>query len=149
MIPIGFKTTETMRGYLRFLDDARRQKPTVFDCEFAVRDWSAFIATGETELTGRFSCAGLISDAPLSGKLYIDPFRRKLLIYDFTFERADGRVFRFYGEKRIRFLFFPKTITTLYSRLETEGNVVATGVLYFDLKELPAFIANLRPVLLK
>jgi len=149
MLPIGFKQTETMKGYLRFLDDARQERSTRFDCDFALVDWGAFVDTGETELTGRFNCEGFVSDAPFSGKLFIDPFRKKRLTYDFTFEGPDDKHYRFYGEKRIEFLRFPQTISTLYSRLEEGGGVVATGVLWFDFRTLPAYVASLRPVLLK
>jgi hypothetical protein len=146
MLPYGFKQTETMKGYLRFLDSPDRERATRFDCEFAVIDWLAFLQTGETRLTGKFTSQDFVLEAPFEGKLFIDPFRSKKLVYEFPFDGPEGKRCVFYGEKRLEFLRFPQTITTLYSRLSLDDRVIATGILYFDLFDLPAFLLSLRPV---
>jgi len=144
MIPVGFKQSETMRGYLRFLDAPEKEREVRFDCTYEVVDWSACLSTGETSLSGTFTCEDFVAEAPMAGKLFIDPLRRRKLIYDFTIDGPDSRPLRFYGEKRIDFLHLLSSMTTLYARLMDGDKVIATGVIRFELRDLPAFLASVR-----
>lgn len=149
MLPIGFKQSETMRGYLRFLDEPGKERAVRFDCTYEITDWNLFLKTGETRLTGKFTCEDFVSDALMSGKLVILPVRRKLLIYDFTFPGPDGRSLHFEGEKRVEFLRILKTMRILYSRLLDGQKVIATGVIRFEWRDFPKFMASVKPTRLR
>jgi hypothetical protein len=145
MIPFGIKQSETIKGSLRFVDSPGQERAARFDAQFAVTDWAAMMRSGTTRLTGTFTCEGLADSAPFEGTLDIDPLRRQKLIYLFDFKANDGSTVRFEGEKRLDFLNLPKTMTTLYCRLLAGDKVIASGVMHFDVRDLPAFMASLRP----
>lgn len=146
MLPFGIKQSETLTGAFRFVEEPDKERSASFDAQFAVVDWAAMAKAGTTKLTGKFTCEGFVNDAPFEGTLDIDPLRRRKLIYDFTFKDAAGAEIHFEGEKRIDFLNIPKTMTTLYCRLSRKEKVIATGVMHFDIRDLPAFLASIRPV---
>ena len=146
MLPVGFKQTDTMRGTMRFVKDPERERVFEFTCDYVMNDWAKFVADGTTQLSGTVRCEGLARNAAMTGTLRIDPLRSRRLVYEFTFPAAGRKRLRFLGEKRVD-LFDPvASMTTLYGQLFDRDAVIATGVLRFDVKELPAFLLSLRPV---
>jgi hypothetical protein len=81
--------------------------------------------------------------APLSGTLFMDLFFAKRLTYDFEFS-LDGQKYRFVGDKRIKFLDFLRTMTTLIGRIDRDGERFADVESHFRLRELLKFLSSFR-----
>ena len=139
-MPIHFD--ETMVGKLETPDGPKR-----FSFSVSVDGDSFWGAWGRDllRLSGRASLEGHVVDARLAPESYLRislPFRR-ILSYSIAFRDVDGRVLRFFGSKRIRYLIFALTIRKLRGTVFVDGKELGQATLYFRFRTLPAFLSSL------
>jgi len=97
-------------------------------------------------LTGMASLEEVVQDAPLLPGSLLEiglPFRRRLR-YSVVFVDPAGHTYRFFGEKRIRYLLLPLTLRRLGGTLFVDGTALGPAELYFRYRTLPAFLASFR-----
>jgi|GEM_PF-3249640 len=111
-----------------------------FTCR-ALANLSEFVKTKTAQISGLVNMGG--KQVPLSGTLFMDPFFAKRLTYDFEFS-VDGEKYRFVGDKRVKFLDFVRTMTTLIGHIEKEGEKFADVESHFRLRELLQFLLSFR-----
>lgn len=148
--------SETMRGTHHFVD------PQLGDASerpfwFRIR-WAGIPTLVLNPLSPRFldyDCDGVIHadgltsiPVPCKGSLHIDYRRAHAISYRLTFE-ADGRLFRFNGEKRDVRLDRPwmlvKTHTTCYGEIvDDQRRVVSRSVVHFEPSTAIDFLKSLR-----
>ncbi len=140
-MPIHFD--ETMAGQVNTPDGPR-------DFSFTVSvDGASFLGAWGRDflrLTGTAHLQGVAQAAPLLEGSYLRiglPFRRNL-IYQLAFEDAEGHSYRFFGQKKIRYLIFPLTIRKLKGTLYRDGESVGDATLLFSFRTLPAFVGSFR-----
>lgn len=167
----GFRFDERMAGTLRLLTPTGAALPSgplrdtedkqrAIELKLHVRSPRLvdYLRDGHTELTGTVSIEGLVTDAPLTGFLYIWP-QRRILRYELMFlapaittDGAAGgeqpqEMLRLEGQKDILVLDFLRTITTLpFELCDAQGRQVGAGTVYFDMTELPQLVGSVRPV---
>lgn len=140
----GFRFAETMAGYAE-VNGQRRDMS--FRVEARATDLGDHLRTGRTEIRGAVTVAGLAQDAPLHGDLWILPLRERAIRYRFLFRDLSGRPLRFVGQKDLRLLRLPSTLTTLPGEiLDESGQTVARTTLHFPLTTLRAFLTSFRPL---
>ena len=138
----GFGFQEEMTGTWRRPDGTEG----AFAFDFVVTAESAGLATTGT-MVGRVRMDGVAEDAPAEGTIEMDPLRGRRIAYRFSFQGDDGRLYRFAGEKRIRWLHALRTWTTLPGAvLDEEGTEVASVVAYFDRSEIFPFLRTFHRV---
>lgn len=140
---VGFRFAETMTG-TAWMDGVRRAM------EFRVRaeadDLREHLRTGRTQILGQVDIAGVCEAAPLWGTLDIDLPRR--IRYEFRFRDEAGRALTFVGQKDLKLLHLPRTLTHLPGEVrDEEGRVLGLCQLRFRLRTLPAFLGSFRPLL--
>lgn len=135
---IGF--FETMRGELR---DADRQRHAVsFQIRADAGGIGQLLSSGRAHITGVVHAPPWGEYIPLEGMMRISPVADRRIEYDFCFQNADWQEFRLRGVKHLSWLRPVRSMTRMSAELEQEGKKVAQGELYFDIRELPAFIAS-------
>jgi hypothetical protein len=113
------------------------------------------------DLEGEISAGGLCEAAPVKGELELRYFKDSTVRYRFEFAAA-GRRWRYEGEKSdIRPWNLQRTHTTCRGRIveigaaplecarssrdqQVDGAPLSESVVYFDLAQLPRFLASLR-----
>ena len=141
---MGLHFKETMAGTVRLPEGKKRFEFTVHansDTVFAFGGWAPM------DLTGTVTLEGVVTDAPVleGSSLEIGIPLHDYLRYQVTFEDADGRRYRFFGQKTVRLLRLPKTMTTLHGHLFRDGTELGPATLLFDMKDLAPFLATWRP----
>jgi len=147
---LGFEAEEIMRGTHRFAPGAGAEGEHPF--EFRVR-WGArhllpwlnplgpdFMSNW---LEGTVLVGGLVDEAACRGTLDLRYFQEGKIRYTFDFKDADGKPYRYVGEKRdIRPWNLHRTHTTCYGSITDLGSnqVVSESVAYFELKLLVDFL---------
>ncbi len=131
---------ETMSGMLQL------EEGGVIDVSFTVeaRGRGTLRQGGLFALAGTITAAGLAEGAACEGTLEMHPLRRTAtLVYDLAFTGSDGRRYELHGEKHTRSpLALLRGMTTLYTDLRSDGALVGRGILTFDTKDLPPFLAS-------
>jgi hypothetical protein len=141
---MGLHFEETMAGTVRLPEGERRFSFSASaDSDRAL----AFGGRAPLRLTGTATLEGVVTDAPLQegSSLDIGIPLHDYLRYQVTFEDAEGRRYRFFGQKTVRMLKLPKTMTTLHGHLFRDGAELGPATLTFDLKDLPRFLSSWRP----
>ena len=142
---MGFHFKELMIGALSPINDPETLIKAHFKVVARKKSWAEWLKDNSSELHGAVTVEGIGEDMPIyEGSLYMEPVFDKKLIYRFKFDDAQGRHYRFYGIKRIRWIKAPFTWTTLHSTLFREEEQIANGVLYFRWRDVPSFIAGWR-----
>lgn len=141
----GFAFDETMTGTISLhapgLPEGERRMQVQLQVQ--AETLGAYLRGGRTELHGRAEIAGVTSDAPLHGSLWIWPHLR-VIRYEFTCD-LDGYSLSFAGQKDVRLLNFRHTMSTLPGELfDAEGELVGQGQLAFDWADLRPFLASMR-----
>ncbi len=132
---------ETMVGYLNGPEGRQG-----FGFEISVRGGSFLGAWGRDYLSieGKVSLDGVVLGARVEPGSFLRiglPFRRRL-DYTLAFKDVQGRQYRFFGHKRIRYLRFPFTIRKLTGTVFVDGRELGHAVLYFRYSTLPRFLAS-------
>ncbi|MDD5223843.1 MAG: NAD(P)-dependent oxidoreductase [bacterium] len=143
---VGFKFLETMSGSINLEKEGERQVQFTVSAE--ALDIQEFFQDNTCRLRGTISMNGIATDSPVEGTLEIafwPPKRR--LVYDLHWTGDDGRRYRICGIKRVRYLDFITTMTTLHSSLYRGGELIGKGKICFPRADLPKFILSFRPVI--
>ncbi|GAA5173138.1 hypothetical protein GCM10023321_74080 [Pseudonocardia eucalypti] len=103
------------------------------------------VADRTATLTGRLRAPGIADDVPVTGTLRIAPLNAARTIgYDCSFSLPDGRRLRLAGAKTIELAHPLRSMTTLPVTLTEGEKRLGDGVLRFDLRDLPSFLAGFR-----
>ena len=95
-------------------------------------------------LRGTIALPGLVEETPCEGTLTMRPLEgRGTLIYDVSFHDRSGARWSLRGEKHAR-LFLGLGMTRLHTEIRKEGELVAEGLLRFDLRDVPSWLATFR-----
>jgi hypothetical protein len=95
-------------------------------------------------LRGTIALPGLVDEVPCEGTLTMRPLEgHGTLIYDVSFRDRAGARWSLRGEKHARF-FLGLGMTRLHTEIRKEGELVAQGLLRFDLKDVPSWLATFR-----
>lgn len=139
----GFTFCETMSGtYTR----EGKERPFAFQATAAVDDIVRFSRDRKARLTGFVDADGLAANAPMEGELLLDPILGQVIGYRFDFKGADGKRYEFAGEKNVKMLNLVESMTTLPGQVKDDaGNLVAEAKVFFNLKDLLAFLGSFRP----
>lgn len=129
---------ETMAGTLRDLGGVERR----VDFHVVARSEGGGFFT----LEGVGHAAPWAAECPAQGTLAIGAFLR-FIRYTVRLSAPGGKTYVIHGEKRPT-LFKPlSSMTDMPTRLEDErGEVLATGAMHFDLKDLPDFLSSWLPL---
>ncbi len=140
---MGMSFFETMRGDLR--DRWGRSHPMDFEVRIAADPIGPLLATGQARLSGVAHAPPWADHAPLDGTFTLQPFTKRRMTYTFTFPDVDGEPLDFHGEKHLRLTSLADTMTTLHGELRRGGELLASGVLRFDLHEALNLASSLWP----
>lgn len=95
-------------------------------------------------LEGTITVPGLATERACRGSLVVRPLRaRANLVYDLSFESDDGERCTLHGEKHAPGMS-PTGMTRLHTEVRKDGERVLTGLLEFDLRDLPEWLASFR-----
>jgi len=137
---------ETMAGTCERVSDGGRFVTTLKVRVSGGPSWSAMRAArgGTFALAGTIDLAGLVPSVACSGVLVMRPFERTTtLLYDVTWQSEDGARWSLRGEKHA-FLFMGTGMTKLHTEIRKDGELVAKGLLRFDLRDVPSWLATFR-----
>ena len=141
----GFRFAETMAG-TAIIHGQRRDMH--FDIEARCDNVWDYLRTGHTTIRGTVTVAGLAEQSSLHGNLWIRPILGRSIRYEFRFCDHGGRPLVFFGEKHLRLLHLPTTLTTLPGEIRDEaGRPVAEAALRFPMSTLRAFLTSFRPLI--
>ncbi len=141
---MGLHFEETMSGVVTTPEGERQFS---FSVSADTRALLAFGGWAPMNLTGKADLEGVVEGAEVLPGSYLEigvPLHRYLR-YQVSFEDEDAHVYRYFGEKTVRLLNIPKTMTTLVGRLFKDGEEVGPATLRFSLLDLPGFMASWRP----
>lgn len=101
---------------------------------------------GTLRLAGRIDIEGLATAQPCAGTLEVRPLRsRATLVYDLDMRDDEGRPLHLHGEKHVRLGDALGGMTTLHTEVRRDdGEILARGVLRFDVRDLRPFLASFR-----
>jgi hypothetical protein len=154
----GFSIEEQMSGTHRFRHDlavtqttAGAERPLSFTARWGHRHAKDYLTPTSHEflcadLEGEITAGGLCERAPIIGTLELRYLKDATVRYRFEFTAHDQR-WRYDGEKReIRPWNLHRSHTTCYGTITevSSGEVLSESVVYFELSQLPRFLASLR-----
>jgi choline dehydrogenase-like flavoprotein len=98
------------------------------------------------ELRGTLDFDGVSSAQPCTGTLQLRPLEREgTMTYDLGFTADDGMEMRLFGRKHVDSWNLLGGMTQLHTDVhDADGTLVATGLMRFDLRDLPSFAAGWR-----
>lgn len=131
---------EMMRGTM--LDPQGTAHLLEFTVAVEAHDTRRFLLRGEAALGGTVTVAPWATDAVLDGAFRLSP---RGMDYAFTFEDSEGQTCRFVGRKDLDWTRPFATATTLHSTLHRGEELLCSGLVHFDLNDLPALAASFRP----
>lgn len=136
---MGISFFETMTGEL--IDDAGDTHHVAMDLRCDAARIGRFFADGKVRATGTIRVEPWADGSACEGTVTIRPLLGKRLEYDLSFIGKDGQDCRLVGRKDVK-LLSPKvyqSLTTLKTRLECDGETIASGVMNFHADDLLAF----------
>ena len=141
----GFQFTETMAGH--YTRDGRERSLSFQATARASSMWQ-FMKDRTATLDGVIDAEGLAENSPMHGSITIDPFIGRIIKYDFEFTAADGKVYRFAGQKSVSHKAPITSMTSLPAEItDDKGRVIAKAHVHFQGKHMLPFLASWRPVL--
>jgi hypothetical protein len=137
----GFHFHETMQGtYTR--DGVER--PMKFSLQARAGSWLQHLRDRKARINGTVDAEGLASGRAIDGELTIDPVIRRLIRYEFSFTGDDGKPYRFAGQKDVSIFDLAGSMTTLPAEIFDGDKPIASALLKFDRRDLPAFLMSWR-----
>jgi hypothetical protein len=145
----GFKFQETQSGTYHLIAKPEEERPISFRLNAAVENLMKYVHDMTATIDGTLEMEGFADHVPLEGTLEINPLFGRVLRYQFTFTANDGKNYRFAGQKELRLLDLPASMTTLPATVyDSSGGEVARVLTKFDVhSDLVPFLLSLRPVL--
>jgi nucleoside-diphosphate-sugar epimerase len=143
---VGFKFQETMSGPISLEGGGERLAQFSITSEAA--DLQEFARDNICRAEGVISVEGIALERPVEGTLemaFWPPKRR--MAYDLTWTGDDGAKYRLCGIKRIKYLDFIATMTTLHSSLYRGEELIGKGKICFPRTDIPKLILSFRPVI--
>lgn len=141
----GFQFTESLHGTFRYEGEERS---IGFQVTARANSVWQFLHDRRAELEGTIDAQGLAEQAPLRGTLVIDPLVGRVIRYDVAFDGLNDRSYHLIGQKDINPTHPVESLTTLPVEIsEIGGNLRMRGLMHFQAKDLPAFLASFRAVL--
>ncbi|MCP4444950.1 MAG: GMC family oxidoreductase [Myxococcales bacterium] len=140
----GLEFSEVMSGSMTIEDGEE------VDVEFEVRatqeaDEPGLDAEVSFALEGMLRFPTLAKAAPCHGTLLMRPLERHAtLTYTLDFQSDDGRSLQLRGSKDVGILSVLRGMTTLHTTLWHEEDIVARGILRFDIRDLPGWLGTFR-----
>ncbi len=140
----GLEFAELMAGSMT-LDDG-----TEVEVEFEVRaslDKDRIPGDGESSfsLEGMLRIPGIAESSPCFGTLLMRPLKRHAtLAYTLDFEADDKRALVLRGSKDVTLLSMLRGMTTLHTTIWDGDDVIAQGILKFNLRTLPDWLGSFR-----
>ena len=132
---------ETMAGTVTTAGGPRRFS---FTGRASSRSPSALVGWAPFKLEGTASLEGTVENAAIlcGSQLEVGLPLHRYLRYQVHFRDGAGNLYRFFGQKTVYLLRFPRTMTTLAGILFRNGAEVGPATLRFSLKELPQFLRS-------
>lgn len=140
---MGLTFFETMRGDLR--DRWGRNCSMDFEVRIAADPIGPLLATGEARLSGVAHAPPFADRAALDGTFTLLPFTERTMTYAFHFDDVNGERLDFVGQKNLRLGSLRQTMTTMQGELRRGDELLASGVLRFDLHDGPALVTSMWP----
>jgi len=140
---MALRFEETLLGHL---ETAEGLRPFSFRVRVAGPSFWGAWGRDFLALVGSASLDGAALEAPLEpgSTLRIGlPFARSLT-YHLAFRDVEGRRYRFFGTKRVRWTRLPRTLRRLVGTVYRDGEVLGPATLWFRWRDLPAFLASWR-----
>jgi hypothetical protein len=139
----GFSFQETMRGTWHPIGQPQQQRPIQFECVAAVNHTRSYLQDGYMSLQGKIRVEGIAGHADCRGSLEVLLPVKRQLRYDLAFKGDDERLYRFLGEKHVRYANVLYTMTHLSGQiLDTTGQPIGNASLTFDLRDLPGMVKS-------
>jgi hypothetical protein len=153
-VPVnGFEFSEGAVGTHRFVERRRDrgEMPFSFSFKASSDEFKWFLHPDSRDfvsmnIEGVLNMDGLAAKAAFKGTIEASLFRRRQIIYDFTFKSSGGTDYRFHGHKDLSIFQPLKSITTLYGEVmnSRSGKIISTTVTYMDLRDIPRILASIR-----
>ena len=140
-MPLSFH--ETMEGPLVDAGGHTHHAVLTIRCESG--RLLSFAAGGHARITGTLSAGPWAQAASCEGTLEVRPLRGRRIGYSVAFTDPSGVRCSLEGEKHPDPRQPLASMTTLYTRLVREGEVVARGTLHFELDTAAHFFSSWRP----
>lgn len=143
---MGASFFETLRGALT--DAAGTEHPLELCLKAEASSLRRFLADGRTRASGVVDAPPWASDAACEGELIIELPRGRHLVYRLAFRDAGGVAWELRGKKTWSPWRPVRSLTELpmtLARAASPQEVVARGMVRFDLGELPAFLRSWGP----
>ncbi|MEB2310738.1 MAG: hypothetical protein OZ921_10050 [Sorangiineae bacterium] len=137
--------SETMRGTWTPTDGSGR-RVCWFSVDADATDAAAYVKGGVMQLDGSFFAEGLAENVPVKGTLEVQLLRRRIA-YRLEFTGADGKPYRYLGEKTLGLMRPLHGLTTLPAELtDAHGARIGTSLTRFDARrDLAGFLRSMRP----
>jgi hypothetical protein len=145
----GFRFQETQSGTYHLIAKPEEERPITFTANASVDNVVKYLRDMTALLEGTLDMEGFADHVPLEGTLEFNPLLGRVLRYQFTFSANDGKTYRYAGQKDLKLLDLPGSVTTLPGAVYDEsGDEVARVLTKFDLQtDLLPFLMSWRPVL--
>jgi hypothetical protein len=149
----GFRVDEIMVGTHRFTGQ-EQELPLHFSLTWghdSLREYCNPFSPEflRAEARGVITVGGLAHKADCAGTLSLLYFTERKVRYELEFTGGQGRTYRYVGEKvNIRPWNLHKSHVTCYGTITESGTgkEISRSIVYFPLRELPAFIRSVRLV---
>ncbi|MBK8253308.1 MAG: hypothetical protein IPK82_11670 [Polyangiaceae bacterium] len=144
MIALTFR--ETMSGGYHLTTNPTADKPISFTIGVTLPSIAAFLSNILCSIEGMVTAEGLADHKHLKGTLHIDPFRARLLVYQFEFTDNSGRRLLLQGRKTLDRGGIVHAMTVLPAGIyDDRGNHIAQALLRFDLRsDLIKFLKSFK-----
>jgi choline dehydrogenase-like flavoprotein len=141
---IGLEFSEVMAGTMTLIGGEH------VEVEFEVRasqeaDEPGLDAEVSFSLEGMMRFPGLATASPCHGTLLMRPLERHATLgYTLDFDSDDGRALTLRGSKDVGVLSVLRGMTTLHTTVWHDEEMIARGILRFDLRDLPDWLATFK-----
>jgi hypothetical protein len=145
----GFTFQENQSGTYHLVARPEEERRISFTAKASVESLVKYLRDMTAILEGTLEMEGFADHVPLEGTLEINPLLGRILRYQFAFTGNDGRSYRFAGQKDLRLLDLPASLSTLPGTVyDDSGSEVARVLTKFNLQsDLLPFLMSWRPVL--
>jgi len=140
----GLEFSEVMSGTMQLVEGES------VEVEFEVRatqdaDEDGIDAEISFTLEGMLRFPGVAAASPCHGTLLMKPLERHATLgYTLAFQSDDGRSLTLRGSKDVGILSMLRGMTTLHTTVRDGEDIIAKGILKFDLRDLPQWLGTFK-----